>query len=86
LVSISAPVKRIPLDRRVCVVREGRIDVRPARVLCQRRDGPDYLVLNARINGYPTVEWPLPPEIGPGRQSLFLYACQTLATNEKGRR
>ena len=31
MVSISAPVKRIPLDRRVCVVREGRIDVRPER-------------------------------------------------------
>ncbi len=28
---MSAPVKRIPLDRRVCVVREGRIDVRPER-------------------------------------------------------
>jgi hypothetical protein len=28
---MSVPVKRIPLDRRVCVVREGRIDVRPER-------------------------------------------------------
>lgn len=28
---MSAPINRIPLDRRVCVVREGRIDVRPER-------------------------------------------------------
>jgi hypothetical protein len=28
---MSAPAKRISLDRRVCVVREGRIDVRPER-------------------------------------------------------
>ena len=52
-----------------------RIDVRPARELCARQDGPDYLVLNARIDGHTAVEWPLPPEIGPGRQSLFLFAC-----------
>jgi hypothetical protein len=63
-----------------------RIDVRPARVLCQRRDGPDYLVLNARVDGYTALEWPLPPEMGPGRQALFLYACNTLAANEKSRR
>jgi hypothetical protein len=53
-----------------------RIDARPARELCDRHDGPDYLVLNARIEGYPAIEWPLPPEIGPGRQSLFLYDCR----------
>lgn len=53
-----------------------RIDARPARELCNRQDGPDYLVLNARIEGYPATEWPLPPEIGPGRQSLFLYDCR----------
>jgi len=63
-----------------------RIDARPARELCARRDGPDYLVLNARIDGYGTIEWPLPADIGPGRQSLFLYSCSTLAGNEKGRR
>jgi len=28
---MSTEVKRIPLDRRVCVVREGRIDIRPER-------------------------------------------------------
>ena len=28
---MSEQVKRIPLDRRVCVVREGRIDLRPER-------------------------------------------------------
>jgi hypothetical protein len=28
---MAAVLKRIPLDRRVCVVREGRIDVRPER-------------------------------------------------------
>ncbi len=63
-----------------------RIDARPARELCERRDGPDYLVLNARIDGYRAMEWPLPPEIGPGRQSLFLYACREFSRNEKGRR
>ena len=63
-----------------------RIDARPARDLCARGDGPDYLVLNARIDGYSTVEWPLPPAIGPGRQSLFLYACRQFSAKEKGRR
>jgi hypothetical protein len=63
-----------------------RIDVRPARELCARRDGPDYLVLNARIDGYSVIEWSLPPDIGPGRQSLFLYSCLELAGKEKGRR
>ena len=63
-----------------------RIDARPARELCEWRDGPDYLVLNARVDGYTAVEWPLPPEIGPGRQSLFLYACREFSANEKGRR
>jgi hypothetical protein len=63
-----------------------RIGDRPARELCNRQDGPDYLVLNARVEGYAAVEWPLPPEIGPGRQSLFLYACREFAGNEKGRR
>lgn len=63
-----------------------RIDARHARALCGRQDGPDYLVLNARVDGYSGIEWPLPPDIGPGRQSLFLFACRALAENEKGRR
>jgi hypothetical protein len=63
-----------------------RIESRPARELCERRDAPDYLVLNARIDGYATIEWPLPPAIGPGKQSLFLYSCRDLVRNEKGRR
>ena len=60
-----------------------RIDARPARGLCDRPGGPDYLVLNARIDGYAALEWPLPAEIRPGRQSLFLYACRALTANEK---
>lgn len=63
-----------------------RIDARPARELCERRNGPDYLVLNARVDGYDGIEWPLPPVIGPYRQSLFLYACSELSGNEKSRR
>lgn len=63
-----------------------RIDARPVRAMCERKDGPDYLVLNAPVEGYATVEWPLPAEIGPGRQSLFLYACHAIAGNGKGRR
>jgi hypothetical protein len=60
-----------------------RIDLRPARDLCNRQDGPDYLVLNAPIEGHTAVEWPLPPQIGPGRQSLFLYACRDIGGREK---
>ena len=60
-----------------------RIDARPARELCERRDAPDYLVLNARIEGHAAIEWRLPPEIGPGRQSLFLYPCKALAGSKK---
>ena len=63
-----------------------RIDARPARELCGRPGGPDYLVLNARIDGYRAIEWPLPADIGPGRQSLFLIACRELDAKEKGRR
>ena len=63
-----------------------RIDLPPARAMCERKDGPDYLILNARIEGHATVEWPLPAELGPGRQALYLYACSELAGNEKGRR
>lgn len=31
LVTMSTATRRIPLDRRVCVVRDGRVDVRPER-------------------------------------------------------
>ena len=63
-----------------------RIDVRPARELCERRDGPGYLVLSAPIEGYSGIEWLLPADLGQGGQSLFLYDCRPLAGNEKGRR
>ena len=62
-----------------------RINARPARELCNREGGPNYLVLNARVNGYDALEWPLPSGIGPGRQSLFLYSCREFFGNEKGR-
>lgn len=61
------------------------IDARSVRALCEQPNGPDYAVLNAAIEGRPAIAWPLPPEIGPGRQSLFLYACRDLAGNEKDR-
>ena len=63
-----------------------RIDARYVRALCERPGGPDYLVLNARVDGYSGIEWPLPPDIGPGRQSLFLFPCRAHGRNEKGRR
>ena len=53
-----------------------RIDPRLLRALCELPGGPDYAVLNARIEGPAAIEWPLPPEIGPGRQLLYLYACR----------
>ncbi|HLX80034.1 MAG TPA: hypothetical protein VKS43_05570 [Burkholderiales bacterium] len=55
-----------------------RIDPQSVRALCELPDGPDYAVLNARIEGVAAVEWNLPPEIGPGRQALYLYACRDL--------
>ena len=55
-----------------------RIDPRPVRALCEVPGGPDYAVLNARIEGTAAIEWALPPEIGPGRQSLYLYDCRDL--------
>jgi hypothetical protein len=54
------------------------IDARSVRALCEQPDGPDYAVLNAPIEGRKTAEWLLPPEIGPGRQMLHLYACRDL--------
>ena len=53
-----------------------RIAPQFARGLCARLVGPDYLVLNASVDGYAAIEWPLPPDIGPGRRSLFLYDCR----------
>jgi hypothetical protein len=83
---LASRALRSAIDNCAMVGQPGcRIDARPARGLCGRRDGPDYLVLNARIDGPATVEWPLPAEFGPGRQSLFLYDCRELARNEKGR-
>jgi hypothetical protein len=46
--------------------------------MCEQPGGPDYAVLNAPIEGRTTAEWPLPPEIGPGRKMLFLYSCRDL--------
>jgi len=63
-----------------------RIELRPARALCERRGAPDYLVLHARIEGRGSVEWPLAPGILPGVLSLHLYSCSDLAGNEKSRR
>jgi len=52
------------------------IDPRSVQALCELPGGPDYAVLNARIKGPAAIEWPLPPEIGPGRQMLYLYSCR----------
>ena len=56
-------------------------DIKPeyAHKLCTRRDAPDYLVLNGRIEGQAAVEWRLPPGLGPGRNALYLYACRDFA-------
>jgi len=54
------------------------IEPRLARALCERRDGPDYLVLHAPIAGRAAVEWRLPPEVGPAYRMLYLYACRDL--------
>ena len=62
-----------------CSVIEARaccIDARRVREMCEREDGPDYLVLNAVVEGHAAVEWRLPAELEPGRQSLYLYACR----------
>jgi hypothetical protein len=55
-----------------------KVDARPARELCRRQGGPDYLVLHAAVSGHSAVEWRLPPQIGAGNQSLFLYACRDM--------
>jgi len=57
-----------------------RIDGRTAITLCRRPAGPDYLVLNGRIDGHrPLAEWRMPVEISPRRPALFLYSCRALA-------
>jgi hypothetical protein len=63
-----------------------QIESQRARALCELRDGPDYLVLHARVEGRVSVDWPLAPGILPGVQSLHLYSCRDLAGNEKSRR
>jgi hypothetical protein len=62
-----------------------RIAAEPARALCERRDGPDYLVLNARIDGYAADEWAMPPAFGPGRQVLYLYPCRPFLLPSRGK-
>jgi hypothetical protein len=56
-----------------------RIDPGAVRALCEQHEGPDYVVLNARIAANEVIDWPMPPSIGPGRQTLYLYACRRLA-------
>lgn len=58
--------------------RDCRIDPRSVQALCELPGGPDYAMLNARIEGAAAIEWNLPPEIGPGRQALYLHACREL--------
>jgi hypothetical protein len=60
-----------------------RIDPQSVRVLCGLHDGPDYAVLNGRIEGPVPVEWRLPPEIGPGQQTLYLYSCRDLVSKPR---
>jgi hypothetical protein len=60
-----------------------RIDPQLVRALCELADGPDYVVLNARIEGTAAVEWRMPPEIGPGRQALYLHACRDLVAKPR---
>ena len=56
------------------------IDTRSVRALCGQPGGPDYAVLNAPIDGRSTAEWPLPPQLAPGRRMLYLYSCRDLAS------
>ena len=61
------------------------IDSRKVRALCEQSGGPDYTVLNSPVEGRKTAEWLLPPDIGPGRQSLYLYACRDLIAASRWR-
>lgn len=56
-----------------------RIELQHARALCERSDGPDYLVLHARVEGPASVDWPLAPGVLRGVRSLHLYSCTDLA-------
>jgi hypothetical protein len=56
-----------------------RVDPRPARALCEQPGGPDYVVLNRIVAGGKAIEWPLPGDVGPGSQALYLYSCRDLA-------
>jgi hypothetical protein len=61
------------------------IEPRSVRALCEQSGGPDYVVLNAPIEGRKMAEWLLPPGIGPGRQMLHLYACRDLVATSGSR-
>jgi hypothetical protein len=52
-----------------------RIETQRVQALCEHRDGPDYLVLHARIDGLTSIDWPLVPGVLPGVRSLHLYSC-----------
>lgn len=58
-----------------------RIDLEVAAALCLWRGrGPDYLVLNGRVEGRgPSASWQTPAVTGPGRPTLYLYPCRDLA-------
>jgi hypothetical protein len=58
---------------------ECRIASHAPRALCRRSDGPDYLVLNGRIEGVAEIGWDLPSAIRPGGRPVHLYACRDLA-------
>jgi len=53
-----------------------RIESQHVSALCARRDGPDYLVLHARVEGRVSVDWPLVPGVLPGAKSLHLHSCR----------
>src|SRR5258708_5355959 len=40
---------------------ECHIEARAVRALCGQREGPDYVVLNARIAADQVTDWPMPP-------------------------
>jgi hypothetical protein len=60
---------------------ECRIEGEIAVALCRwQGTGPDYLVLNGRIEGkIPAATWRTPVAGGQGRQTLRLYSCRDLA-------
>jgi len=57
-----------------------RIEGPVAIDLCRQRQGPDYLVLNGRIDGHAAIaEWRIPQLIGSNQSTVFLYACREFA-------